>query len=147
MKFYQLRVAQKMRKILIDSNVLLDIFVEDKKWFQWSSCQLANYSNRDSLIINPVIYSEVSIGYQSIDEVEKNLSIVGVNYVDLPRIACFEAGKAFYKYRKNGGQKTLPLPDFFIGAHAAVEKIPLLTRDVNSYRTYFPNVILIAPHK
>lgn len=135
-----------MKKILVDSNVLLDVFEEDEKWFNWSANKLAEYAGTGSLMINSVIYSEVSVGYQSIEQVEEALTIVGVERFYLPWIACFEAGKAFHKYRKNGGQKLLPLPDFFIGAHALVENVPLLTRDVNSYRTYFPDVVLIAPH-
>jgi len=131
--------------IVVDSNVILDIVTEDKKWFTWSSEALAQYSETHILVINPVIYAEVSIGFDRVEDVEVVLSPILFRRDPIPWEAAFLAGKCFLQYRKKGGGKRSPLPDFFIGAHAAVLGIPLLTRDASRYRTYFPKLRLIAP--
>jgi len=131
--------------MVVDSNVILDIVTEDKRWFTWSSESLAHYSETHALVINPVIYAEVSIGFDRIEEVEAVLSPMLFRRDPIPWEAAFLAGKCFLKYRKKGGSKLSTLPDFFIGAHAAVLGIPLLTRDASRYRTYFPKLKLIAP--
>ena len=130
---------------LVDSNVILDIATEDKKWFRWSSETLAECAETHTLVINPIIYSEVSIGFGRIEEVEMALPVGYFRRDPIPWEAAFLAGKSFMAYRRRSGERRSTLPDFFIGAHAAVARIPLLTRDVSRYRTYFPTVKLIAP--
>jgi len=125
--------------------VLLDIFTEDKKWFDWSSNALAEAANRGFLAINPVIYSEVSVGFERVEDLDSLLALEYFTRAEIPYSAAFLAGKCFLKYRRSGGVKTSPLPDFFIGAHAAVEHRPLLTRDSKRYRSYFPKLELICP--
>ncbi len=132
--------------ILVDSNVILDIVTEDKKWFQWSSDALTKHAETYILVINPIIYAEVSIGFHRIEDVEMALPTSFFRRDPLPWEAAFLAGKCFLAYRKKGGRRGSPLPDFFIGAHAAIARIPLLTRDVSRYRTYFPKLKLIAPN-
>ncbi|MBM4339606.1 MAG: type II toxin-antitoxin system VapC family toxin [Deltaproteobacteria bacterium] len=134
-----------MMDIVVDSNVILDIVTEDNRWFTWSSEVLAQYSETHVLVINPVIYAEVSIGFDRIEDVEAVLSPMLFRRAPIPWEAAFLAGKCFLQYRKKEGSKRSPLPDFFIGAHAAVLGIPLLTRDASRYRTYFPQLKLIAP--
>ena len=131
--------------ILVDSNVILDILTEDKKWFPWSSKTLAHYAEHNVLAINPIIYAEVSISFDRIEDLEDALSPAYFRREPLPWEAAFLAGKCFLAYRRKGGSKRSPLPDFFIGAHATIAGMPLLTRDVSHYRTYFPNLNLIAP--
>jgi hypothetical protein len=131
--------------MVVDSNVILDIVTEDKRWFGWSSETLARYSETHVLVINPVIYAEVSIGFDRVEDIEAVLSPMLFRRDPIPWEAAFLAGKCFLQYRKKGGGKGSPLPDFFIGAHAAVLGIPLLTRDASRYRTYFPKLKLIAP--
>ena len=131
--------------ILVDSNVILDILTEDKKWFPWSSKTLARYAEQNILVINPIIYAEVSISFDRIEDLEDLLSPSYFPRDPLPWEAAFLAGKCFLAYRRKGGGKRSPLPDFFIGAHATIAGMPLLTRDVSRYRTYFPNLNLIAP--
>jgi len=131
--------------ILVDSNVLLDIFTKDEKWFEWSSSTLAELSERDLLYINPIIYSEISIGFDSIEELEGSLPSAYIQREDLPYEAAFLAGKSFLKYRKAGGTKRSPLPDFYIGAHAAIRRWSILTRDKGRYQTYFPTLNVIFP--
>ena len=131
--------------ILVDSNVILDIVTEDKTWFQWSSETLAQYAENHILVINPIIYAEVSIGFVRIEDVEIVLSPTFFRREPLPWEAAFLAGKCFLAYRRRGGKRSSTLPDFFIGAHAAIAGIPLLTRDTSRYRTYFPKLKLIAP--
>ena len=131
--------------VLVDSNVILDIVTEDKTWFQWSSETLARYAENHILVINPIIYAEVSIGFVRIEDVEVVLSPPFFRREPLPWEAAFLAGKCFLAYRRRGGEKSSTLPDFFIGAHAATAGIPLLTRDTSRYRTYFPKLKLIAP--
>lgn len=134
-----------MADVLVDSNVLLDVLEEDTRWFDWSSTQLQKAADQGTLIINPIIYAEISIGFQRIEELEELLSPDFFHRVPLPWEAAFLAGKCFLHYRKRGGTKWSPLPDFFIGAHAAVAGLTLLTRDAARYRTYFPTISLIAP--
>jgi hypothetical protein len=134
-----------MTNVLVDSNVILDIVTEDANWFEWSSTQLMQSADRGNLIINPIIYAEVSIGFAGVEELESALPRDFFQYEPLPWNAAFLAGKAFLKYRQRGGDRRSLLPDFYIGAHATVLKIPLLTRDVSRYRTYFPTLELIVP--
>lgn len=134
-----------MRHILIDSNVLLDIFLNDPVWSEWSENVLDEYSISHTLCINPVIYAEISIGFSRIEEFESVLNDSGIKVVEIPHEGLFLAGKAFLKYRKNKGTKPLPLPDFFIGSHAAVSGMDLITRDTSRIRTYFPTVKTISP--
>lgn len=130
---------------LIDSNVLLDVLEEDPSWFEWSSRALASAADSGTLVINPIIYAEVSIGLETVEELETLLPKTEFLRAPLPWEAAFLAGKCFLRYRRRGGSKHSPLPDFFIGAHAAVEGLTLVTRDANRYRTYFPSVPLIDP--
>ncbi len=131
--------------IVVDSNVILDIVTEDKRWFNWSSEVLSRYAETHTLVINPIIYAEVSMGFERIEDVEAALPPALFRRAPIPWEAAFLAGKCFLQYRKKGGRKRSPLPDFFIGAHAAVLGIPLLTRDASRYRTYFPRLRLITP--
>jgi predicted nucleic acid-binding protein len=134
-----------MMAILVDSNVLLDIFTKDPVWFQWSSDALASRESSDNFVINPVIYSEVSIGFQRMSDLEAVLPLERFRREKLPWEAAFLAGKCFLEYRRRGGAKRSPLPDFFIGAHASVMNWFLMTRDAARYRTYFPELMLISP--
>jgi predicted nucleic acid-binding protein len=131
--------------ILVDSNVILDILTEDRKWFPWSSETLAYYAEENELVINPIIYAEVSIRFERIEDLEDVLSPSYFRRDPIPWEAGFLAGKCFLAYRRRGGRRPSPLPDFFIGAHAAVAGIRLLTREVPRYRTYFPTLNLIVP--
>ena len=131
--------------ILVDSNVILDIFTEDPEWFEWSAGKLSECAEKDALIINPIIYAEVSIRFERIEELEEALPPEVFFREELPWEAAFLAGKCFLLYRRRRGKKTSPLPDFYIGAHAAVRGYILLTRDARRYRTYFPKLKLIAP--
>lgn len=130
---------------LIDSNVLLDIFTADANWLDWSLSQVEKAVLRGPVIINDVIYAEASSRYATVDQYEAALNGLGVSMTPIPREALFLAGKAYLRYRRSGGLRTNVLSDFFIGAHAAVERLPLLTRDVGCYRSYFPTVELITP--
>lgn len=132
--------------ILVDSNVILDVATVDSAWAQWSSATLARLSDEAFLVINPLIYAEVSVRYESVQELEAALPIDAFRRDALPSEAAFLAGKCFLEYRRKGGRRTSPLPDFYIGAHAAVRGYRLLTRDAARYRSYFPTVELIAPH-
>lgn len=134
-----------MREILVDSNVILDVVTEDAKWCGWSAAQLESFADDHLLVINPIIYSEVSVGFERIEELEEALPAEFLRRDPLPWDAGFLAGKCFVKYRRAGGERRSPLPDFYIGAHAAIRGIPLLTRDANRYRTYFPKLTLICP--
>jgi predicted nucleic acid-binding protein len=131
--------------VLVDSSVLLDIVTEDPYWFAWSSEALATWAERVPLYINVVIYAEVSIGFARIEEIEAALPLDQFRRLPVPWEAGFLAGKAFVTYRQRGGTRTLPLPDFFIGAHALVAELALLTRDPRRVRIYFPPVHLITP--
>lgn len=134
-----------MAGVLVDSNVILDVVNEDAKWFEWSSGQLERVSESQVLVINPIIYSEVSIGFDRIEDLDRALPADFFRREPLPWEAGFLAGKCFLKYRKSGGVRRSPLPDFYIGAHAAVSGYALLTRDAGRYKTYFPKLVLIAP--
>ena len=131
--------------ILVDTNVILDVVQNDAVWADWSQQQLERCSLRASLCINPVIYAELSIAFARIEELEALLRDAQFAVEEIPREALFLAGKAFLQYRKSKGTRSGVLPDFFIGAHAAVSDVPILTRDVGRYRTYFPGVELISP--
>jgi predicted nucleic acid-binding protein len=130
---------------MVDSNVLLDVLTEDPVWFEWSAAALEQCANEGELIINAIIYAEVSIGFEKIEDVESVLGDEVFVRAPIPLEAAFLAGKAFLAYRKRGGVKKSTLPDFFIGAHAAVAGLRLLTRDSQRYRTYFPGVELVSP--
>jgi predicted nucleic acid-binding protein len=130
---------------LIDSCVLLDVITGDERWADWSAARIAAAVDEGRAVINPLIYAEVSVGYQTVEELEDLLPADAYERQPLPYLAGFAAGKAFLQYRRSGGHKRSPLPDFYIGAHAAVAGYRLLTRDVNRYRTYFPTLDLIAP--
>jgi predicted nucleic acid-binding protein len=130
---------------LVDSNVLLDILTEDVSWLEWSTRALATAADAGPLFINPIIYAEVSVRFSRIEDLEDVLDPDDFRRAPLPWAAAFLAGKAFVSYRRNRGTASTPLPDFFIGAHAAVEDLALLTRDPAGYRTYFPTVRLTAP--
>ena len=133
------------RGVLVDSNVLLDVLESDPHWHAWSAEQLQQAADSAVLIINPVIYAEISVGFARIEELEAIVTPDIFQKRPLPWEAAFLAGKCFLRYRKQGGVRRSPLPDFFIGAHAAVEGLTLLTRDATRYRTYFPTLSLIAP--
>lgn len=134
-----------MTTTLVDSNVLLDIATNDPVWFPWSSDALEDIANESNLAINALIYAEISIGYERVEDVEEAIPSETFRREPLPYEAAFLAGKAFLHYRRRGGARTSPLPDFYIGAHAAVARFRILTRDARLYRTYFPTVELIAP--
>lgn len=134
-----------MNGILIDSCVLLDLFTNDKNWAEWSENTLEQYSLTNTLYINSIVYTEISIGFNKIEEIETAISELDIKVLEIPREALFLAGKIFLKYKKNKGAKISPLPDFFIGAHASVSKFDLVTRDINKYKTYFPQIKLIHP--
>lgn len=130
---------------LVDSSVMLDILTEDPAWAQWSVDALAQARDDGRLVINPIVYAEVSTGFDRIEDLDDAVPAGDFEREALPYQAGFVAGKAFLAYRQRGGQRRSPLPDFYIGAHAAVARYRLLTRDAARYRTYFPSVELIAP--
>jgi predicted nucleic acid-binding protein len=132
--------------ILVDTNVLLDLVTDDPVWGGWSQQQLDLASAQDQLGINDIVYAELSIGYARMEELDAMISGAGVVNAAIPRPALFLAGKAFQRYRSAGGRKTGVLPDFFIGAHAVVADMALITRDAARYRSYFPGIMLIAPN-
>ena len=134
-----------MTGTLVDSNVLIDVFSRDATWAGWSSQALARLGSEGLLVINPVIYAEVSHRYSSKELLDRELPEDEFMRENIPWPAAFLAGKAFADYRQRGGHRRSPLPDFFIGAHAAVAGLRLLTRDASRYRTYFPTVELIVP--
>jgi len=136
-----------MNGVLVDSCVLLDLFTNDDNWAVWSENILEKYSQTNSLYINSIVYTEISIGFNQVEEVEQVIAELGIKVLEMPREALFLTGKAFLKYRKNKVTKVSPLPDFFIGAHASVSNFELITRDFNKYKTYFPQVKLIYPHE
>ena len=134
-----------MAEVLVDSNVILDVVTEDARWFEASSARLAALADEHLLVINPIVYAEVSIGFDLIEALDAALPGEFFRREDLPWEAGFLAGKCFLKYRRAGGTRRSPLPDFYVGAHAAVRGIPLLTRDAARYRTYFPRLTLLTP--
>ena len=131
--------------ILVDTNVLLDVLEDDPEWADWSQANLDAATATDTLAINPIIYSELSIAFARIEELEAVIAEASLNMQSIPREALFLAGKAFLSYRRARGIRRSVLPDFLVGAHAAVAHCPILTRDVARYRTYFPTVRLITP--
>ena len=134
-----------MSAVLVDSNVLLDILTEDSNWLSWSSAALEEAANRSRLVINPIIYGEVSIRFNAIEDLEEVLPADVLEREEVPYEAAFLAGKAFVAYRRRSGTRSSLLPDFYVGAHAAVRGYRLLTRDVARYRTCFPKLSLISP--
>lgn len=134
-----------MSQVLVDSNVLLDVLTEDPAWFDWSAQALERTAARTQPCINVLIYAEVSIGFERVEALEEALPAADFTRLPVPWDAAFLAGKAFLRYRRAGGERRSPLPDFLIGAHALIAGIPLLTRDAARYRTYFPKLHLIAP--
>ncbi|PLP58459.1 DNA-binding protein [Mesorhizobium loti] len=131
---------------LVDTNVLLDLVTNDPRWADWSISQLEAGSLRGPLFINDVVYAELAVRYQRIEDLEAFVEEAGLEILSMPREALFLAGKVFTQYRHAGGSRTGVLPDFFVGAHAAVARQPVLTRDVGRFRTYFPSLTLIAPN-
>jgi len=129
----------------VDSNILLDIWAPDPVWANWSQSMIDRLGFQDNLVINPIIYAEVSVQYSLQSVIDVALERMEISVLDLPNDASFAAGKAFRYYRKQGGPRTSILPDFFIGAHAAVLGAAVLTRDTRRYATYFPTVRLITP--
>lgn len=134
-----------MSSTLVDSNVLIDLFDEDSEWREWSGAMLTRCASRGPLVINPIVFAEVAAGFDSIEDVESALPETYLRREPLPWAAAFLAGRAFVQYRRRGGKTTAPLPDFYIGAHAAVAGHALLTRDARRYRDYFPRLRVIAP--
>lgn len=134
-----------MNEVLVDSSVLLDVLTADPVWFAKSSAALERCAEASKLVINPIIYAEVSVRFQRIEDLEEALPRTWFARAPLPWEAAFLAGKAYLQYRRQGGTRTAPLPDFFIGAHAAVAKMELLTRDAVRVRGYFPTVEIVAP--
>ena len=133
-----------MTAVLVDTNVLLDLFSGDPVWMTRSAAAISSSADEATLVINPIIYAELSVGIASIEQLDQFLG-EDFRRDPLPWDAAFLAGKAFLQYRRRGGIKTAPLPDFFIGAHAAVRQMPILTRDPKRYASYFPTVCLIEP--
>ena len=134
-----------MSPVLVDSNVLLDVLTDDPTWGAWSAETLARTADEEILVINALVYAEVSIGFDMVEALEEALPVDLYRREDLPYEAAFLAGKAFLRYRQSGGARRSPLPDFYIGAHAAVAGYRLMTRDAARYRAYFPRLELIAP--
>ncbi len=134
-----------MTDVLVDSNVILDVLTEDPQWFEWSAQRMAECADGGTLVINPLIYAEISVGFNQVEELEAALPTNFFRRDPLPYEAAFLAGQRFLEYRRRGGDRRSPLPDFYIGAHAEIARMPLLTRDVNRYRTYFSTVQLITP--
>ena len=134
-----------MEITLVDSNVLLDFFDQESEWFDWSASMLSAAADRGRTAINPVIYAEVSVGFARIEDVETALPRQFFVRADLPWEAGFLAGRIFREYRRKGGARRSPLPDFFIGAHATIAGMTLLTRDARRYRAYFPKLRIVAP--
>jgi predicted nucleic acid-binding protein len=135
-----------LQPVLVDTNVILDVSTNDQRWSEWAASALARAADESILVINPIIYAEVSVAYRRIEDLEAVLPPSIFRRDALPNEAAFLAGKAFLRYKQRGGRsKSRPLPDFFIGAHAAVAGFRLLTRDAARYRTYFPGMAVIAP--
>lgn len=131
--------------MLVDSNVILDVLCDDPTWAQWSRDQLRARSLVHPLAINGVVYAEVSVAFNSMANLDKAMDALGLRVLEIPRPALFLAGKAFVQYRRRGGVKQSILADFMVGAHAAVAGVPVLTRDGQRYRSYFPTVEVISP--
>jgi predicted nucleic acid-binding protein len=131
--------------ILVDSSVILDVFTEDPKWYPWSANALSECADTATLAINPIIYSEVSLRFETIEALDEALPVEFFERLSLPWEAAFLAAKCYAKYRARRGAKRSPLPDFYIGAHAAILDLALLTRDPKRYRTYYPRLRLVSP--
>ena len=131
--------------LLVDTNVLVDVLQDDPQWADWSIGQLRAQSKVHELAINPIIYAEMSLSFSTLESLDDVVDSLGLSMRDMPRPALFLAAKAFAQYRRRGGSKNQVLPDFFIGAHAAVEGWQLLTRDASRFRTYFPRLQVISP--
>lgn len=134
-----------MQGVLVDTNILLDVFTANPQWCSWSERMLTEYASKTTLYINKIIFAEVSVGFNNIEELEELLPTHLFLRTHIPWEAAFLAGKAYLKYKKNGGQKTSVLSDFFIGAHAAIANLSLLTRDEQRFKYYFPKLHLIQP--
>ncbi len=134
-----------MKGVLVDSNIVLDVFLNDPKWADWSESKLDEYDQFGALYINSIVYSEISIGFKRIEDLESAIAKAGFQMLEIPKEALFLAGKAYLKYKKRKGTKRTPLLDFYIGAQAAVFNLDLITRDVPRYQRYFPTVKLITP--
>ena len=134
-----------VRRVLVDSNVILDVFTRDPTWLSWSSSALARVSETDALVVNPLIYGEVSVRFDRLEALDEALPATVFRRDPLPWAAGFLAGKVFAEYRRHGGGRQSPLSDFYIGAHASIAGMRLLTRDPSPYRTYFPRLSLITP--
>ncbi len=131
--------------LLVDTNVLVDVLQDDPRWAEWSIGQLRAQAQLHELAINPVVYAELSLSFSTFEALDRVVATMDLTMHEVPRPALFLAGKAYLQYRQRGGGKVQVLPDFFIGAHAAVEGWPLLTRDASRFRTYFPGLLVIAP--
>jgi len=131
--------------ILVDSNVIIDILTVDPRWRAWSEAALRDAADREDVAINPIIYAEIASGFGTMSDLDRHLGVDAFRRLALPYEAGFVAGRAFVEYRRRGGERTSPLPDFYIGAHAAVSNLGLLTRDARRYTGYFPRVRLISP--
>ena len=134
-----------MKGVLVDSNIVLDVFLNDPKWADWSESKLDEYDQFGVLYINSIVYSEISIGFERIEDLESAIAKAGFQMLEIPKEALFLAGKAYLKYKKRKGTRRTPLPDFYIGAQAAVLNLDLITRDLSRYQRYFPTVKLITP--
>ena len=131
--------------MFVDTNILVDVFENDPQWVDWSIAQLHEQSKTHQLCINPIIYSELSLTFATVEAMDQTLNSLELIMLEIPKPALFLAGKAFVQYRRNGGIKQNVLGDFFIGAHAAVSGLPILTRDTRRYKNYFPTVQLVSP--
>jgi predicted nucleic acid-binding protein len=131
--------------VLVDSNVLIDVVTKDPRWYEWSADHLARLADRERLVINPIVYAEVSVTFATIEDLENSIEFFRFDREAIPFEAAFLAGKAFARYRRRGGSRTSPLADFFIGAHAAVAGLTLLTRDPRRYVENYPRLPVIAP--
>lgn len=132
--------------MLVDTNVIVDVLQDDPEWADWSIKQLRTQSQIHRLLINPVIYAELSVTFSTFEALDRVIAQMDLDFSEVPKPALFLAGQAHLKYRRNGGTRSNVLSDFFIGAHAAVMRIPIITRDISRYRSYFPTVDLVSPH-
>jgi predicted nucleic acid-binding protein len=132
--------------MLVDTNILIDVLNNEPDWADWSILQLQEQSKVHELTINPIIYAELSLAFNQIHELDHHLKIMKLNMIQMPKLALFLASRAFQVYRQRGGLKLNVLSDFFIGAHATANQIPILTRDTHRFKTYFPTVPLVAPN-
>jgi predicted nucleic acid-binding protein len=131
--------------LLVDTNVLVDVLQNDAQWADWSTAQLRAQASLHQLVINPVVYAEMSLSFSTMEALDNAVTTMALELREIPRPALFLAAKAFVQYRRSGGSKQQVLPDFFIGAHAAVQGWPLLTRDASRFRSYFPTLEVLAP--